>query len=102
MQQATGGSTLIDQALALIESRGGIAAMRERMEARQIIWRRMCREEEELTRQYPDKWAAMGKDGLVAVGDSLDDILEQVDALGVSRSDIVLKFLDADPLPLIL
>ena len=102
MQQSTGENRLIDEALALIEARGGIVAMRERMAARQIIWDRMRREQDALTREYPDKWAAMGKDGLVAVGDSLDHILERVDALGVPRSDVVLEFLEADPVPLIL
>lgn len=63
---------------------------------------RLFRERADLMVEHPDKWVAMGKSGVQAVGESLDDVLSQVDAKGVSRDDVFIEFLDTDPPALIL
>ncbi len=68
----------------------------------EAAWLRMDREREALTRKYPDSWVAMGKDGVVAVADSLDDVVAKVDAQGLRRGAVDIKFLETDPSPMLL
>ena len=63
---------------------------------------RMRLEQPELIRKYPDKWVAMGRDGILAIGDSMDEVLEEVERQGVDSGETVVEFLDTSPPLLIL
>ena len=52
--------------------------------------------------KYPDKWVALAMDGVVAIGDSKNDVLDEVERLGVRRRDVVVEYLETDPPVLIL
>ena len=63
---------------------------------------RLWDEYDALMKKHPDKWVAMGKDGILAVCDSFDDALSAVEPARSQGSEFVVKFLNSDPLPLIL
>ncbi len=68
----------------------------------EAAWLRMNREMEMLLKTYPDKWIAMSKDGVVAAGDSLDEVFDMVDAQGVHRGVVEVEFLNTNPTPMLL
>ena len=86
----------------MIEETGGVETLNEEMEEFQRVVDRMFHERAALKEKHPNKWVAMGKNGVVAVGDSMDDMFDRVDSQGVRRNDVVVEFLDTDPSPLIL
>ena len=45
---------------------------------------------------------AMGREGVLAIGDSMDEVLREVEGRGLHGADIVIEFLDPDPPLLIL
>ena len=93
---------LTDEALEIIEELGGVKSIREGFAEMDTAWRRMDRESETLLKLYPDKWVAMSKDGVVAVGDSLEGVFSKVDTLGLRRNSINVKFIATHPRTLIL
>ena len=46
--------------------------------------------------EHPDGWVAAGMDGVVAVGDSMHEMLDEVERSGVRRRDIVIEHLETD------
>ena len=63
---------------------------------------RMDKEHASLMEKHPDKWVAMGKDGVLAVGDSMEDVFAEVESAGLNGSEFEVEFLDSDPPDLIL
>ena len=95
-------SELIDQACAMIEEMGGARSLLDDLTEFRQLRIRMSEEHSGLFEQYPDRWVAVGFDGLVAVGDSEDEVFEKIDDKGISRSHVVVEYLDTDPPVLIL
>ena len=93
---------LIDESLEIIEELGGVKSIREGFAEMDAAWRRMDREGDTLLKLHPDKWVAMSKDGVVAVGDSLEGVFSKVDTLGLRRNFINVKFIATHPRTLIL
>lgn len=86
----------------MIEYFGGIEAFNKgNAEFHQVV-QRMCNEEAALTEQYPCKWVAVGKDGLLEVGDSMEGVFVAVESRGLKSSEFLVIFLDPNPLLLIL
>ena len=56
----------------------------------------MRKEYARLMAKYPNRWVAMGKDGVQAVSDSRDEALNAIKGRGL-RSDDVIEFLDTNP-----
>ncbi len=93
---------LLDQAFAMIEEMGGAHTLiKDLAEFRQLRIR-ASEERTALIEQYPDRWVAVGLDGLLAVGDSEDEVLQAIDDKGIPRSEVVVEYLDTDPPVLIL
>ena len=86
----------------IINELGGAKALMEEMDEYQEIVLRMRKERPHLAADYPDKWVAMGREGLLAAGDSMDQVLGQLEAQGVDGVDVVIEFMDTDPPLLIL
>ena len=86
----------------MISELGGTKALMQEMDEYQEVVHRMRKERPRLVSSYPDKWVAMGREGLLAVGDSMDQVLAQVEAQGVRGNDVVIEFMDTDPPVLIL
>ncbi len=85
----------------IIDELGGAKALMEEMDEYQETVLRMRKERPRLAADYPDKWVAMGGEGLLAAGDSMDQVLGQLEAQGVDGADVVIEFRDTDP-PLLL
>ena len=93
---------LLDSAVEVIKGLGGVKGVRDGLAEMHAAWKRMERETETLLKTYPDKWVAMSKDGVVAVEDSLEDVFVKVDASGLRRNAVEVRFMDTDPKMLIL
>lgn len=44
--------------------------------------------------EYPEQWVAVTDSRVLAHGDSLEDVLRQVDAAGVSRADVIVRYIE--------
>ena len=91
---------LEQQIKEMIEFFGGEEEMKRGNELFHQVVLRMDRDRAALTEQYPYKWVAVGKDGLLEVGDSLQEVNEAVKARGMKNSEYVLHYLDPDPPPI--
>ena len=63
---------------------------------------RMDKEYPSLMEQYPNKWVAVGKDGVLAVADSMEEVFAEVESSGLSGSEFEVEFFDSNPPDLIL
>ena len=99
-----GTQDLRDEAyvMAVIEEMGGAQAIVDGIREFAKISSRLRSEWASLMEEYPDKWIAMGKEGVLAVGDSMNSVLEEVESQGVREADVIVEFLDTDPPILIL
>ena len=91
-----------DHVKEVIEGLGGAKALMDEMDEYHQIVARMRKEHPSLVERHPDKWVAMGKGGVLAVGDSMDEVLREVEGRGLHGADVVIEFLDTDPPLLIL
>ena len=87
---------------SVIENLGGAQELVDGIREYSEIVARMRSERASLMEKYPDRWIAIGKDGVLAVGDSMEDVFEEVESQGVREADVVVEFLDTDPPLLIL
>lgn len=44
----------------------------------------------------------MGKDGVVSIGDSIEEVVTAAEAKGVNNADVIVEYLDPNPERLIL
>ncbi len=91
-----------DYVKGIIEGLGGAKALMDEMDEYHEIVARMRKERPSLVERHPDKWVAMGWEGVLAVGDSMDEVLGEVESRGLRGADVVIEFLDTDPPLLIL
>ena len=91
-----------DYVKEIIEGLGGVRALMDEMDEYHEIVARMRKERPSLVERHPDKWVAMGQQGVLAIGDSMDEVLREVESQGLHGSDVVIDFLDTDPPLLIL
>ena len=91
-----------DYVKEVIEGLGGAKALMNEMDEYHEIVARMRKERPSLVERHPDKWVAMGQKGVLAIGDSMDEVLREVESQGLHGTDVVIDFLDTDPPLLIL
>ena len=91
-----------DHVKEIIEGLGGAKALMDEMDEYHQIVVRMRKERPSLVERHPDKWMAMGREGVLAVGDSMDEVLREVEGRGLHGADVVIESLDTDPPLLIL
>ena len=97
MSSPTSPAHLLDQANAMIEEMGGARKLIDDLAEFQQLRIRMTKEHAALIEKFPDQWVVVGLDGLLAVGNSEDEVLQAIDDRGIVRSDVVVEFLDTDP-----
>ena len=90
-----------DYVKEVIEGLGGAKVLMDEMDEYHGIVARMRKGYPSLMERYPDKWMAMGQEGVLSVGDSMDEVLRGVEGQGLHGADVVIEFLDTDP-PLLL
>ncbi len=86
----------------VIDGLGGAKALMDEMDEYREIVARMRKERSDLLKRHPDKWVAMGQEGVLAVGESMDEVLSEVEGRGLHGADVVIEFMDTDPPLLIL
>ena len=91
-----------DYVKEVIEGLGGAKVMMDEMDEYHQIVARMRKEHPSLVERHPDKWVAMGQKGVLAIGDSMDEVLREIESRGLNGVDVVIDFLDTDPPLLIL
>ena len=102
--ETNGPRSLSDAAflMELVEEMGGAGAILDDLcEFREIV-DRLWEDRGELMERYPDRWVAVGREGAVAVGDTLRAVLDEVERLGIARRDVVVDHLDPNSPVLIL
>jgi hypothetical protein len=90
------------QAREIVAGLGGAQAVHRGLLDYSARVAKMDEQRPSLTKQYPDKWAAMGDDGIVATADSLNALLKEVDEAGISRLGLVVEHLSTKPRNMIL
>ena len=95
-------SRLLDDACMMIEGMGGVSALIDDLDEFHELRARMSEEHCRLIEKYPGKWVAMGKDGVLAVGESKGEVFDEIETRGIRRSAAVVEFVDTDPDILIL
>ena len=93
---------LLDEACAVIEEMGGVGALIEDLAEFHDLHVHMNRQRPSLVEKYPDKWVAVGMNGVLAVGDSEEKVFQDLERQGICGSDILIEFMDSDPPTLIL
>ena len=86
----------------IVEEFGGVAALVERMDEHERVAALMRREIESLPETADDRWVAMGRDGVLETGTSLEEALSKVEAKGLDDGTVIVEFLSAKPEVLIL
>ena len=86
----------------LVQELGGPKRIHEGLQEYRRSVERMKSLRGKLTKQHPDKWVAMANDKIVAVGESLEEVLSVIDQNGIERSKTVIEFLESEPRTLIL
>ena len=86
----------------VIEEFGGVAALVERMDEHERLNALMQKEIESLPETTDDRWVAMGRDGVLETGNSLEEALSKVEAKGLADGTVIVEFLSAEPEVLIL
>ena len=86
----------------LLDQIGGVEALREGADEFHQAVTRMWTERDSLVERHPRKWVAMSKDGVVSVGDSIEEVLFVVEDRNIGSSEVVVEYLDPNPSTLIL
>ena len=81
---------------------GGAQALRDDPNDFRKAVERLWNERDSLIELHPNKWVSMGKDGVVSIGDSIEEVVSTTEAKGVSTADVIVEFLDPEPETLIL
>ena len=86
----------------LLAHLGGAEALRDDPNDFRKAVKRLWDEQDSLVEQHPHKWVSMGKDGVVSIGDSIEEVVSATEAKGVSTADVIVEYLDPNPETLIL
>ena len=81
---------------------GGAQALRDAPNDFRKAVARLWDERDSFTEQHPNKWVSMGKDGVVSIGDSIEEVVSDTEAKGVSTADVIVELLNPEPEALIL
>ena len=81
---------------------GGAQALRDDPNDFRKAVERLWNERDSLIELHPNKWVSMGKDGVVSIGDSIEEVVSTTAAKGVSTADVIVELLDPEPEALIL
>lgn len=81
------GHTLLNDADAVYES----------FKRHEAAIARFGQDEAKLLEELPHHWVAVGASGLVAWGESAEEVMQAVAGQGLSGSDVTLEYLDPEP-----
>ncbi len=81
----------------LIHEAFGTKKAQAEMEAYARTSRFLAGATRDLMMQYPRKWVVAYDEKICAIGDTLDDVLNQLDEKGIPRLGTAVRFLDPHP-----
>ena len=81
----------------MIRDLGGEEGIRQRSEEFRQALDFFFSQKDALVAAHPQKWVAVAKDGIVAVGDSLEAVLAEAKRKGLRNTDILVRHLDPNP-----
>lgn len=81
---------------------GGARALRDDPNNFRKAVERLWDERDSLIERHPNRWVSMGKDGVVSIGESIEEVVSDTEAKGVSTADVIVELLDPEPEALIL
>ena len=79
-----------------IESVGGLEGFKGMMEDFKAVCRRFSRDKASLMARYPRRWVAIDIDGLVLVGDSMEEVFAACKARGLAKGDVLVEYMNPD------
>ena len=82
---------------SMIEAMGGAKGIRTLIEDRQSMFVEFWAAYSSLLEQHPDKWVAWGKEGVIDIADSRDELLRGMRSRNLTANDVMVEFLDTDP-----
>lgn len=85
-----------------LESPQGLKYMRTMLEDHEGLEASFQEAYPSLLRDHPDRWIAWGKNGIIGVSDSQDDLLRMMRSRNLLAKDVVVEYIDSDPTALIL
>ena len=100
-QAAYAGVVSPERMAEIAAPHGDVDALNARMEQHRQACVRLDRDRQDLLERHPDRWVAMGPDGLLAVADTHQDLLDEIKASEYA-GEFATEFLDSDPKPLFL
>ena len=86
----------------LLAHLGGAEALRDDPNDFRKAVNRLWTERESLIETHPERWVSMGKDGVVSIGDSIEQVVSATEEKGVNTADVIVEYLDPNPETLIL
>lgn len=86
----------------LLAHLGGAEALRDDPNDFRKAVNRLWTERKLLVENHPERWVSMGKDGVVSIGDSIEEVVSATEAKGVNTADVIVEYLDPNPETLIL
>ena len=87
----------IEYVKAALRNQGGHKATMEQMDRSRKIQRLMWDEQDALMEKYPGKWVVMGEGGVLALGDSLNEVICEIDSRGIGRNEVAVERLSPFP-----
>ena len=91
-----------DEFEEMLATLGGAEALRDDPNDFRKAVNRLWDERHWLIERHPNKWVSMGKDGVVSIGDSIEEVVSATEERNVSTSDVIVEYLNPDPETLIL
>ena len=91
-----------DQLGDLLAHLGGTEALRDDPNDFRKAVNRLWIEHALLIENHPERWVSVGKDGVVSIGDSIEEVVLATEAKGVDTADVTVEYLDPNPGTLIL
>lgn len=91
-----------EETAELIERLGGAEALKKSFADFRAVTNRFLHDKKVLIEQYPNKWAIVGKDGLIAALDTRSEAGEYARAKDLKSSQFVVVYLEPNPPALIL
>ena len=86
----------------IIELLGGAEALKQSSLDFQQVDDRLRQEKKALVQKYPRKWVLMSKDGVLAIGDTSEEVRNFAESKGLRNPKMIVAYLDPDPPALIL
>lgn len=91
-----------DEFEEMLAELGGVEALRDDPNDFRKAVNRLWIERDALIEKHPNRWVSMGKEGVVSIGDSIEEVVSATETRGISTADVVVEYLDPDPETLIL